>query len=224
MDIAGDTEDWHQLDHYTAATLALDKLDRPFALMLQQHNYQRTYLLGKDLELGDDNKIKISAAIGSNELYPWHPGERRFRAVPFITAKGARYLETGESKPMMAADDITRGEKEVEYRLDFLPPSDAFYSFAGFLGERRLLPGRDGPPGADYNTLPHMKPLAVQLVMSNWREGDGEQLQNLAEFQEKTNQELAFERLLIRFEYDLSCLRGELIACAPIASETGTES
>lgn len=41
---AGDLIDWHQLDHYTALTLALDEDERPVAAMFQQHNYRRTYV------------------------------------------------------------------------------------------------------------------------------------------------------------------------------------
>src|SRR5690606_23178352 len=44
-----DLDDWHQLDHYTAATVVLDGAERPVALLLQQHNDQRSYLFGADL-------------------------------------------------------------------------------------------------------------------------------------------------------------------------------
>lgn len=56
--------------------------------------------------------------------------------------------------------------------LDFLPPSDAFYSFQGFLGARRRLPGRDGPPGADFNTWPTLKPWVSQMLTGFWRAGN----------------------------------------------------
>ena len=46
--------------------------------------------------------------------------------------------------PMMSADDITDPAHTVDYELAFLPGSDAFHTFQGYLGERRLLPGRDG--------------------------------------------------------------------------------
>jgi hypothetical protein len=67
---------------------------------------------------------------------------------------------------------ITAPAQEVEPKLAFLPPSDAFYVFQGWLGERRALPGRDGPPGADYNTLPALKPKALQLAAFYWYEDD----------------------------------------------------
>ena len=48
------------------------------------------------------------------------------------------------------------------------------YSFQGKLGESRILPGRDGPPGADYNTIPAPKPKATALVTFYRREDDME--------------------------------------------------
>ena len=76
----------------------------------------------------------------------------------------ARYLTTGEDPPIRVADDITDPVTEVDYELRFLPPSDAFYMFKVYLGEKRLLPGRYGPPGAIYNTLPAFKPLLRQMI------------------------------------------------------------
>jgi hypothetical protein len=35
-----------------------------------------------------------------------------------------------------------------------------------------LLPGRDGPPGADYNTRPAFKSKAAQLALFYWHEED----------------------------------------------------
>ena len=163
--------DWHQLDHYTAATLVLDAAERPVALKLQQHNYLRSYLYGLDLPELIDDRPEVTAAIGSNELYPHHPERRRHRAVPFISRDTVAYLVLGENRPRLQADDVTHGEVEVPYRLDFLPPSDAFYTFRGWLGARRRLPGRTGPPGADYNTLPAFKPMGLQLLAFYWHHG-----------------------------------------------------
>ncbi len=171
--LIGARADWHQLDHYTAATLALDPQGRPFALMLMQHNYKRTYVLGRDLKLPPDGRPRIAAAVRSNELYPAGDGtERRERGVRFIDAEGAvEWLTQGQGGGLTAFHDVVRPERAVDYGLRFLPHSDAFYSFQGYLGERRLLPGRDGPPGADFDTLPPLKPLPRQLVAFAWRPG-----------------------------------------------------
>ncbi len=148
--IAGDLEDWHQLDHYTAATLVLNAAQQPVMLMLQQHNYLRTYLYGEALSRPDDGRPLVDVAIRSNELYPHERGRVRRRAVSFLDPKSFRYMVGAGKKPLMTADDITHPHREATYDLHFLAPSDAFYTFKGTLGKRRLLPGRDGPPGADY--------------------------------------------------------------------------
>lgn len=174
LDLVGSTHDWHQLDNYTAASLVLDSKRRPLALLLQQHNYERSYLFGCDIDWPKDNRFAIASAIGSNELYPYRSGRQRMRSVPFMSKKGVNYLITGEKKPLMSADDVTHTQRELDYQLAWLPPSDAFYSFAGYLGARRRLPGREGPPGADFNTLAAFKSVSTQVVAFNWRENDHE--------------------------------------------------
>ena len=156
--------DWYQLDHYTAAFVVLDAGERPVALTLQQHNYLRTYLVGESVRPGGDGRFDIDVAIRSNELYPHVPGRRIRRAVRFLTPESTAFMMGYGERPMMSADDITDPVRTVDYELAFLPGSDAFFAFQGYLGERRLLPGRDGPPGARYNTLPQLKPLSAQIL------------------------------------------------------------
>jgi hypothetical protein len=170
--LSGDLRDWHQLDHYTAATVVLDPRERPVAVMLQQHNYLRTFLIGEGIDLPPDDRVVIDVAIRSNELYPHIPGRRLRRAVRFADRGGMAYLMGFGGRPFVAADDLTESVREANYVLEYLSPDDAFYMFQGFLGARRLLPGRSGPPGASYNTLPEGKPLGVQLLSGYWREGN----------------------------------------------------
>ncbi len=169
--ITGNLEDWHQLDHYTAVTLVLDAAEHPVILMLQQHNYTRTYLYGEVLSRPEDGRPHVDVAIRSNELYPHESGCVSRRAVSFLDPKSFRYMVGLGAKPLMTADDITHPQHEAAYELRFLAPSDAFYTFKGTLGKRRWLPGRDGPPGADYKTLPSLKPPHRQLVVGYWRTG-----------------------------------------------------
>ncbi len=169
LGLAGDLDDWHQLDHYTAVTVILDHEKRPFAVMLQQHNYLRTYIVSEQIDVPDDGRPLVAVALGSNELFPYRQGRTSYRAVPFLTPTNFRYMIGAGRRPVFTADDITNPEVEAEYELTFLAPSDAFYTFKGFLGERRLLPGRDGPPGADYNTLPELKPMPLQMLFGYWR-------------------------------------------------------
>ncbi len=170
LDRVASLEDWHQLDHYTAVYLVLTPDRHPVALMFQQHNYLRSYVIGRDLTLPDDGRPQVDVAIGSNELYPHRPDRTRRRAAPFLSAGTVEYLLAGRRPPRFQTDDITHGVDEVAYRLDYLPHDDAFYMFHGWLGARRRLPGRDGPPGADYNTLPAFKPPVLQLLAFYWHE------------------------------------------------------
>ncbi|MGB1257817.1 MAG: hypothetical protein ACPG51_18235 [Thiolinea sp.] len=165
--------DWHQLDHYVGLTIALYQ-QRPIAVTLQQHNYQTTYIPGYQglhgISWPDDQRIQVDVALQSNELYPHSPQKTEHPGVSFTSADNIEFLKTGENKPLMAGFDITHGEQEQEYALKFLPSTDAFYQFKGRLGENRSLPGRDGPPGADYVTLPGLMPWANRLV-SGFRPG-----------------------------------------------------
>jgi len=175
-----DLDDWHQLDHYTAASVVLGPAQKPLALLVQQHNGQRSYVFGEDIPLPADGRVELSAALRSNELYP--RGRGRHRTVQFMSPAGLRYLVTGEDKPLFASEDITEDGREIPYTLEFLLHDDAFYLFQGALGARRPLPGRDGPPGALYHTLPMFMNRALQLVAFHWAEGDTRQMRLLLDF------------------------------------------
>lgn len=190
----GDLDDWHQLDHYTAATVVLDADATPIALTVQQHNYRRTVLFGANTALPDDGRARIDVAIRSNELYPHAPGRRAHRAVGFATPQTMPYLLGFGGAPWRAADDVTDPEREIDPPLAYLPPDDAFYVFAGYLGARRSLPGRDGPPGADYNIWPTLKPLGLQLLSGFWREGNAGDLERMRSTWGKTSDPADFAR------------------------------
>jgi len=175
MGMVGSNTDWHQLDHYVGLTVALSK-DRPVAVTLQQHNYQTTWLLTdktteNTLQLPEDQRIAVDVAMQSNELYPHSPEQKQHPGISWVSEDSIEFLKTGKNKPMMAGWDITHGEVEQDYKLKFLPTADAFYTFQGKLGASRKLPGRDGPPGADYVTLPALMPLANRMV-SGYRPRD----------------------------------------------------
>lgn len=180
--LIADLDDWHQLDHYTAATVVLNTAQKPVALLLQQHNDMRSYVFGTDIELPADGRVRLIAALRSNELYAWSPGRTYYRTVQYMTPDNLRYLVTGRDKPFYSARDITQAAREVHYQLAFLPPDDAFYMFEGWLGEKRWLPGRDGPPGAAYHALPMFMNRALQVVAFHWRPGATRQMQTLIAF------------------------------------------
>ena len=209
-----DLNDWHQLDHYTAAFVVLDAGERPIALTLQQHNYLRTYLVGESVRPGGDGRFDVDVAIRSNELYPHVPARRTRRAVRFLTPDATAFMMGYGERPMMSADDITDPVRIVDYELAFLPGSDAFHTFQGYLGERRLLPGRDGPPGARYNTLPQLKPLPAQILGGYWRalnEGDWERFRRGREHRDDP---AGFARAQAPvFHGNLNCVRRGTAGC-----------
>ena len=187
MGVVGNNEDWHQLDHYVGLTVVLHE-EQPLAVLMQQHNYQTVWMLDpskddtqqadnhsptnplpkhaleKSLLLPTDGRIAVDVAMQSNEIYPHLSELTRHPGVSFVNADNIEFFKTGQNKPMMAGWDITHGQKEQDYTLKFLPTSDAFYTFKGRLGEKRTLPGRDGPPGAQYVTLPGLMPWSTRLV------------------------------------------------------------
>lgn len=177
--VLSDPDDWHQLDHYTAYRLILLE-GQPVALWMQQHNFMRTFLIGETVKLPDDGRFPLAAAIRSNKFYPHEDGRVEHRAISFPTEDNLRYLIVGGDPPMMGGRDITEPIREVDYGLEFLPLSDAFYSFQGRLGEKRLIWPRSGPPGADYNTLPSFKPLWLQLASGYFRDGNTDDLERLS--------------------------------------------
>ena len=70
---------------------------------------------------------------------------------------------------------------------------------------------RSGPPGADYNTLPPLKPRARQLVAFHWREDDAEYLEAFADGWRGA---LASDRLSQRFHDAWRCqVRALALAC-----------
>ena len=214
LGLVADLDDWHQLDHYTAAFVVLDAGERPVALTLQQHNYLRTYLVGESVEPGRDGRFDIDVAIRSNELYPHVAKRRRHRAVRFLSPEAAAFMMGYGTRPMMSADDVTDPDRTVDLELAFLPGADAFYTFHGHLGERRLLPGRDGPPGARYNTLPQLKPWPAQILGGYWREGNDGDWQRYRRSRERSDDPAEFSRAQTRvFHGNLACLRRGMVEC-----------
>ncbi len=169
----GDRRDWHQLDHYTAVFIVLDPSLNRCAVLLQQHNYMRTYLVDNNGPFNREDPVRIDVAIDSNELYPHSAQRRKHRAVGFMAPNTIDFLlNLTDDMPFQGSFDVTEGSTRIDYQLRHLVPNDAFYVFEGRLGERRQLPGRDGPPGAMYNTWPALKPYHVMLPAFYWEEGD----------------------------------------------------
>ena len=179
--VAGlDLEDWHELDNFVAIHIVLDEKECPIAVILAQHNHHRTYLIGRDLDLPADGRMAFDIALRSNEVYlaSDDTGPVKHRVVRWSLFM--RYLLSGEDPPFFRGYDITyglrAGGKEISYDLRSLSPCDPFYTATMMLGEPRPFlgryVGRDGPPGADYYTVPSLLPLGNLLKFSYLHDGD----------------------------------------------------
>lgn len=169
-----DPDDWHELDNFVAVHIVLDEKDNPVAVLLNQHEYSRTYVIGKDIPLPPDKRVAFDIAIRSNEAYPASGAENPVEHRVIKDIFHLPYLLSGEDPPLVRGHDITRGinagGKEVVYTLLFLSPCDPLYTASIVLGELRPFLGnsigRDGPNGADYYTIPQLLPLGKLLQFS----------------------------------------------------------
>ena len=174
LGLLANLDDWHQLDHYTTAFVVLDEHERPLALTLQQHNYQRTYLAGETVGPGSDGRFHIDVAIRSNELYPHLPERRRRRAVRFLNPEASAFMMGFGSRPLMSADDITDPARIADYELAFPSGSDAFLHLPGI---PRRAPSPAGPRWSAGRALQHpARPQAAAgadsgRLLARWERG-----------------------------------------------------
>jgi hypothetical protein len=180
-----DPEDWHELDNFVAVHIVLNEAKNPIAVLLAQHDYHRTYLIGKDILLPPDGKIAFNIAIQSNEIYPASlakdPAEHRVIKEIYHL----KYLLSGEDPPLVRGHDVIQGihagGEEIRYTLKYLSPCDPFYTSTIVLGELRPFLGkyigRDGPNGADYYTMPSLLPLGKLLQFSYLQNDDPDDIE-----------------------------------------------
>ncbi len=180
-------DDWHELDNFIAIHIVLDEEKNPIAVLLAQHEYHRTYLIGKDISLPPNGKITFNIALRSNEVYPASdahvPIEHRVVASNFYL----KYLLSGDEPPLLRGHDITygiqAGGKKIFYKLNFLSPCDPFYTATIILGEPRLFfrryIGRNGPNGANYYAIPQLLSLGNLLKFFYFREGEPDDIELL---------------------------------------------
>lgn len=215
-----DSEDWHQLDNFVAIHIVLDELGNPIAAILAQHNHHRAYLIGKDLPLMPDGRLAFDVALRSNEVYPDSDAKepKEHRVVRWDLYM--KYLLSGEDPPFFRGYDVTygiqSGGKEISYHLTVLSPCDPFYTAKIMLGQPRPFfgwyIGRDGPPGADYHTLPSLLPPGNLLKFHYLHDADPEDIRIVSEAIDLKRKTIDIDRLLnyggSKFIRDLN---GELI-------------
>ena len=199
-----DAEDWHELDNFAAVHVVLDEEDRPFAVLLAQHNHHRTYLLARDFPLPPDAHLAFDVAERSNELYLAASSTEKVRHRVVQWSLYLDYLLSGENRPFFSAHDITRGARAggsaVANKLVFLPPCDPIYRAEMLLGEPRPFMGRyigrDGPPGSDYYTIPPLMPLGTLLKFSYLQDGDAEDIALVREAVDTGRKSIIIDRIV----------------------------
>lgn len=220
-------DDWHQLDHYTAVTMVLNDADQAIAVLLAQHNHHRSYLVGKHVVLGPNGQISLDVAKRSNELY-LSSNDNEVKSHRVIRwGLYRKYLISGKDAPFFKAWDRTYGPnaggQELNYDLSVLSPCDPFYQAKIFLGEPRPLLGfyigRDGPPGADYYTLPKLLPLSKLLKFSYFHEGQKDDITALDRFIDVDNKKMDVDALVShgekKFIQDLQKLHSQTLSRQP---------
>jgi hypothetical protein len=199
-----DPDDWHELDNFVAVHIVLDERDNPVAVLLNQHEYSKTYVIGKDIPLPPDERITFDIAIRSNEVYPASDAENPVEHRVIKDIFHLPYLLSGDDPPLVRGHDITRGVNaggdEVTYRLLLLSPCDPFYTASIVLGELRpflgYYIGRDGPNGADYYTIPQLLPLGKLLQFSYLTEGEQEDIRIVEEAIDRKNKTIDTYQIL----------------------------
>ena len=182
----GDRNRWHRLDIHVSAILAFDAQRHPRVLTLAQHNYERSYLAGRDFD--PSRPVDLAAAVDSNELYldDGSTAPRDHRVVPFFDDYA--FLIDGSPRPWLWAMDRVYGRhagaEQVPLRPTFIAPDAVLATFAGHLAPPRRLfgriyIGRDGPPGYDYYALSDGIPLPNLVALGYWREGDHDLVERL---------------------------------------------
>ena len=214
--LVADLDDWHQLDHYTAAFVLLAADGRPVALTLQQHNYLRTYLVGESVELGPDGRFDIDVAIRSNELYPHVPGRTVRRAVRFLDHDARAFMMGFGKRPMMSADDITDPDRTRRLRAR-LPPRlrrPSTRSTASSVSAA-VCPAATARPGPATTPCPSSSPCPRRYSTVTGARGTRATGRGIGTAGENGSGPAGFARAQAAvFHRNLGCLRRERKGCA----------
>ena len=216
--LRADANKWHRLDVHTAVIIAIDNQGRQRLVAINQHNYVRTYIAGRDFN--SNQRITIAAALRSNELYLDNGAAERqkYRVVTFYN--NLPYLINGKNKPNYSGIDEVAGANAggvpVETRLVYIEPNHPLASYSGLLAPPKPLLGgiyigRDGPMGYDYYSPPSGVDLGRMAAMGYWREGDDELadelralLKSSTGFRDSESLERIINTMEVRLEQDLN--------------------
>ena len=162
--VLGDTKLWHYLDIHGAIYYLLDEDNTPFALVLAEHDYFRSYVIGKDISI--DESKNICFAKYSNEPYVCAAGTRKAPTAP--GPKDMKWILGQGGKPLLGCFDVVPGVNtgsEVSYELSFLSSKDPLMVSWIHLGpdiktwKVFSLGARNAPPGSAVFNAPTLKEI-----------------------------------------------------------------
>ncbi len=181
--LAGDLTIWHELDIHGAVQIIIDRETlTPMILLLAQHNYFRSYIIGHDVMMPDNQHINICYAVRSNEPYICPETTTSYRTVGNPSA--LEFVLTGKKKPLVdggydlvyAADE----SQKMQVRVKQLKPDHPFYTAHIPMGDIRKLFGiiptwfRRGAPGADLNAPKNLRNYSKLAQIFYLQDGDAE--------------------------------------------------
>ncbi len=181
--LAGDLTIWHELDIHGAVQIIIDrKTHTPMILLLAQHNYFRSYIIGHDVMMPEDEHIAICYAVRSNEPYICPDITTSYRTVGNPSA--LEFVLTGDNKPMVdggydlvyAADESQKMQVQVKQ----FKPDHPFYTARIPMGDIRKLFGiiptwfRRGAPGANLNAPRNLRNYGKLSKIFYLQDGDAE--------------------------------------------------
>ncbi len=183
----GDPSAWRELEH-SSVYIVLDENEQPLAIMLQQYDYFRTYIVGeKEWKWPMDGKVKIAFSLRSNQPYKLpEEGNAPVPEFAVLDFKEIPYLIGQGKEPLLAGKDlvypVTAGAAEVDYRLEYLTEFDPLYISRIPLGRRQYVldrfenPFRRGSVGIDFCNWPQLADLGNVIQFWYIVEGNKEQV------------------------------------------------
>jgi len=203
--LIGNPKAWHELDIHGAYHIILeeDSLE-PVGILLNQHNYHKSYILGKDVNLPKDKKMEIAVAKYSNEPYLWNRKSEEVRTSGTAFEKLEYLYGRTNRGGFNSGKDYLGSEEEmekVEVKLETLSSDDLIYTSSMLLGDKKKIFGLietfylAGPPGMDYYTHPEMKDLGKLFSFWSIDSNDDEFFQMIDEL-EKDFMELDLSELI----------------------------
>ncbi len=179
--LSGDTTIWHELDIHGAIKIILDRQTlEPMIVILAQHNYFRSYIIGADVTIPANGHLPICYAARSNEPYLCPAKTMRYPTIG--DPSNLEFVLTGNNKPFLDGGyDIVSSATEsqqMQVWIHQLSAEHPLYTSRIAMGDIRKLFGiiptwfRRGSPGADLYAPKNMRDYVDLARVFYLQEGD----------------------------------------------------